>query len=182
MRIIGLDPSKRSTGLAGWDGESSHPVILSKQLGCKLTLPGEAFARLHGVMDDLNMVIGGADVIYCEEPLLPSAIQRHTTFDTVLMAYGLFGHAQSFAVAKGIRFHAVHQMTWRKHFLGSMKRGTKKQQFKDLALERARQLGFRPRNDDEADAIGVMDWGCEVERVIPPWRANEVLRPPLGVS
>lgn len=180
--ILGLDLSKRSAGLAGWDGKSSQPVVLSKELGSNLTSHGLVFARLHGVMNDLWKVCGGFDVIYCEEPLQPQALGGHTTFDTLFLAYGLAAHAASFAEAKGVRFHATNQSVWRRHFIGAMKRGTKRATLKDYAMERARQLGMKPRNDDEADAIGVMDYGCDREQVLPPWRANEVLRPPLGVS
>ena len=180
MRLMSLDLSKRSAGLTGWDGKSVQPVVLSKSLGSTMTNHGMVFARLHGVMNDLNMVIGGVDAIYCEEPLQPQAIQGHTTFDTILLAYGLFAHAASFAEAKGIRFHSVNQTVWRRYFLGPMKRGTKCQTLKQLAIERARQLGINPANDDEADGFGILDYACEREGIIPPWRANEVLRPPLG--
>lgn len=180
MRLLCLDLSKRSAGLAGWDGIAARPVVLSKELGSTMTSPGMVFARLHGVMNDLWKVIGGADAIYCEEPLQPQALQGHTTFDTIYLAYGLCAHAASFAEAKGVRFHTVNQTVWRRHFIGRMKRGTKRATLKDFSMERARQLGFSPRNDDEADAIGVLDYACERERIMPPWRVNEVLRPPLG--
>ncbi|SNT19957.1 hypothetical protein SAMN06295955_11585 [Sphingopyxis indica] len=178
---MALDLSKRSAGLTGWDGTSTRPVVLSKELGSTITNHGLVFARLHGVMNDLWQVIGGADAIYCEEPLQPQALGGHTTFDTLYLAYGLCAHAASFAEAKGVRFHAVNQTAWRRHFIGAMKRGTRRQTLKDYSMERARQLGFSPRNDDEADAIGVLDYACDREGIMPPWRANEVLRPPLGV-
>ena len=181
MKLISLDLSKRSAGLTGWDGKS-QPVVLTKELGSHLTGPGMVFARLHGVINDLNMVIGGADAIYCEEPLQPQALAGHTTFETIYLAYGLHAHAASYAEAKGIRFHPVNQSVWRRHFLGAMKRGTKRVTLKQYAIERARQLGFTPRNDDEADAIGILDYACDREGIVPDWRANEVLRPPLGMN
>lgn len=182
MKLICLDLSKRSAGLAGWDGKTSQPVVLSKQLGSNMTSAGMACARLHGVMNDLNMVIGGADAVYCEEPLQPQAIQGHTTAETVTLAYGLFAHAWSYCEAKGIRFHPTNQTVWRRYFLGPMKRGTKRHTLKALAVERARQLGISPANDDEAESFGILDYACEREGIVPPWRAAEVLRPPLGVS
>ena len=181
MRLMSLDLSKRSAGLTGWDGKS-QPVVLSKELGSNMTNPGMVFARLHGVMNDLTKVMGGVDAIYCEEPLQPQALQGHTTFETIYLAYGLCAHAASFAEAKGVRFHTVNQSVWRRHFLGAMKRGTKRATLKDYAKERARQLGFSPRNHDEADAIGILDYACDREGIRPPWSAHEVLRPPLGAS
>lgn len=180
MKLLGLDLSKRSAGLAGWDGKSSHPVVLSKELGSNVTNHGRVFARLHGTMNELWIVCGGFDAIYCEEPLQPQALGGHTTFDTLYLAYGLCAHAASFAEAKGVRFHPVNQTVWRRHFIGPMKRGTKRATLKEYSMQRARQLGMTPRNDDEADAIGVLDYACDREGLTPPWSAGEVLRPPLG--
>ncbi|MGV1682941.1 hypothetical protein [Sphingopyxis sp. NJF-3] len=181
MRIIGCDLSKSMSGLAGWDGKTSQPVVVSKPLGSKFTDLGTAFGRLHEQLSDLNCIIGGAHVIYCEEPLQPQAVTKQTTFETLLITYGLFAHAQSFAAAKGIRFIAVHQATWRRHFLGAMKRGKKSLELKEYAKERCGQIGISVKNGDEAEAVGVLDYACDREGIRPPWSANEVLRPPLGV-
>lgn len=182
MKLMTLDLSKRSAGMTGWDGKSAHPVILSKQLGSQFTSVGMACGRLHGAMNDLNMVIGGVDAIYCEMPLQPQALAGHTTFDTVLLAYGLYAHAESYAEAKGIRFHGVNHSVWIRYYLGALKRGTKRATLKQLAIERARQLGISVANDDEADGFGILDYACEREGIVPPWRATEILRPPLGTA
>src|SRR3546814_3337437 len=50
----------------------------------------------------------------------------------------------------------VSPSTWRVNFIGSQKRGTKRATLKDLTKERCRQLGMKPQNDDEADAIGIL--------------------------
>lgn len=180
MRIIGCDLSKSMTGLAGWDGSASQPLVVSDSLGSSMTSLGMACARLHGMLNDLNMMIGGAHVIYCEEPLQPQARAEQTTFQTLLITYGLYAHAHSFAEAKGIRFLPVNQSSWRRHFLGAMKRGTKSKTLKEYAKDRCAQLGIRVKNGDEAEAMGVLDYACDREGIRPPWTANEVLRPPLG--
>src|SRR3546814_14377532 len=74
----------------------------------------------------------------------------------------------------------VSPSTWRVNFIGSQKRGTKRATLKDLTKERCRQLGMKPQNDDEADAIGILTHTAESLGLSPPWTANEVLRPPLG--
>ena len=182
-RILACDLSKASTGLAGWDGIASRPVVISKKLGePSLTTPGRVFARLHHMMSDMWITMGGFDVIYVEKPLDVSVMAKAQNFEAPYLLYGLAAHAASFAEAKGARLHLAHLNSWRAAFIGKQKRGTKRQTLKDLTIERCRQLGFTPRNDDEADAIGLLDWACDVERISPPWRADEVLRPPLGMS
>lgn len=179
MKIIALDLSKANSGMVGWDGQSPQPIILSHVLGSELTKHGMVFARLHGHLNDLAQILGGVDVIYVEEPLMPQAIQRHTTFQTIYLSYGLAAHADSYAAAKSCRIQFVNQTNWRAHFIGKMKRGTKTKEFKEYAMDRCRQLGLKARNFDEADALGVLDYACDLERIMPPWRAGEVLRPPL---
>jgi len=74
----------------------------------------------------------------------------------------------------------INLSSWRKHFVGSMPRGTKRKEWKDYAIERCQQYGWRPRNDDEADALGLLDYALDLQGIVPPWRAGEVLRAPLG--
>src|SRR3546814_15740462 len=74
----------------------------------------------------------------------------------------------------------VSPSTWRVNFIGSQKRGTKRATLKDLTKERCRQLGMKPQNDDEADAIGILTHAADSLGLSPPGTANEVLRPPLG--
>lgn len=179
MKIAAFDLSKTSAGWAAWGSDLERPIHGSKALGHgNLTPPGLVFARVHGLMNDVHMMTGFT-VAYIEEPLQPAAVQAHTTFDTLLLLYGLYAHALSFCEAKGIRAQSPNQTTWRRHFIGKMKRGTKTPDLKAYTMERCRQLGMAPKNNDEGDALGILDWGCEVERITPPWRANEVLRPML---
>lgn len=183
MKIIGCDLSKSSTGLAGWDGKTSRPVVISKPLGDgALTTEGVACARLHMLLNDMVAVLGGVDAIYCEKPNAPTVHNGHTNFETLLILYGLYCHASSFAAAKGIssRFYGVRKNVWGVHFMGGVNWGKKRKDTKSLSLERARQLGFHPKNDDESDAVGVLGYGCERQGIIPPWIEHEVLRPPLG--
>lgn len=102
-------------------------------------------------------------------------------------AIGLAMHAESWAEAAGCRIiRDVHQATWRKEFLGSMPRPPKgknvSSQLKDLAVERCKQLGFTVERHDQAEAIGILTYAFMALDVRPPWLADEVLRPPLGVA
>lgn len=106
-----------------------------------------------------------------------------TNKESILLAAGIAAHIESFGEAMGFRIvRAVHQATWRRHFLGKMPRATRSAQLKEMAMARARQLGFRALKHDQAEAIGIMDYACAALDLTPPWAAAEVLRPPLGVS
>lgn len=179
--VLGLDLSKSSAGWALWDGESDKARLGHRALGSGvLTDHGTTFARVHGLMSDLHK-ISPFEAVFIEKPLDPQLMAKMQDFYTPFLLYGLTAHALSFCSAKSIRKVAlVHQATWRKHYLGRMKIGTKKADLKALARERCSQLGHESQNADEADAHGVLDYGLETLGITPPWRANEVLRPPLG--
>lgn len=182
MNILALDLSKRSTGWALWPEGSVAPRYGHFVLGSEYTSDGKTYCKLHQVLSDLRQVCR-FEHIYFEEPLRPEQLQGHTNIDTLRVLTGLAAHTLSFGAAMGCRtVMAVNIASWRKDFIGPQKRGTKRATLKDLTMERCHQLGFKPARDDEADALGVLDYACTLRGIIPPWREHEVLRPMLGRS
>lgn len=197
MNFLALDLSKTRTGWAFWDGKSPKAQFGSWTLGSEYTSDGGVFAKLHRNMADLHKVMP-FEALYFEQKINPARLAGHTNIDTINLLSGLEAHAKSFAHAYGLRIcKPVAIDHWRPFFLGRMPvadakaaarrarkagdhRASARQDLKDLTMERARQLGFAPRWDDEADAIGVLDYSCDLNGIVPPWRADEVLRPALG--
>jgi len=180
MRILALDLSKRSAGWACWGPDDGMAASGAWVLGSEFTSKGRAFAKLHEEMSALH-ALGPIDHIFYERPLNLGPENGHTSADTINVLIGLAMHAESWGEAMGCRLiRDVHQATWRSFFLGRMPRATKSADLKMYAMSRARQLGFKPLKHDQAEAIGILDFACEQLGITPPWRANEVLRPPLG--
>jgi len=179
---LALDLSKSSTGWAMWDGESDTARYGSVKLGSEYTDHGNVCARVHVEMSHLYKLLQ-FEAVFIERPLDPVMMAKINNFDTPFLLYGLATHAFSFCAAKRIKtFHMVHQATWRKHYIGSMKIGTRKADLKALAVQRSRELGFKPRNDDEADALGILDYAIALDGVVPPWRQEHVLTQQLVAS
>lgn len=179
MRILALDPSKRATGWACYEpGWETARFGTWDRLGSEFTSRGDLFYALYKALYDHRLIVG-IDKIFAEEPvnLIPGGVA--TTAENVWIAVGMAATIELFAASFGVRLQWVHQAKWRRHFLGRMGR-QKSKDLKDYALERARQLGFRPRRHDEADALGVLDYAMDFERLDAPWRTDEVLRQPLG--
>jgi hypothetical protein len=180
VTILALDLSKRSTGWACWMEGDENPHYGTWVLGSEFTSDGQTYAKLHACLLDLR-ALSRFEHIYYEEPLRPETLQGHTNIDTLRVLAGLAAHAESFGYAVGCRsVSAVHMASWRRHFIGSMPRGTKTKLLKEYARERCRTYGWSTANDDEADALGLLDYGCELKGIRPPWRADEVLRPVIG--
>lgn len=182
MNLLALDLSKRSTGWAAWPAGSDAPIYGHWVLGSQFTSDGRVFACLHRNLAELRQVVP-FDFMAIEDPLHPAQLTGHTNIDTLRLLTGLAAHAESFADAVGLRgFRRINVASWRRDFIGSQKRGTKRATLKALTIERCRQLGFAPMRDDEADALGLLDYLCSLRDVVPPWRAGEVLRPMLGAA
>jgi hypothetical protein len=173
--ILALDISKRSTGFALWE-EGSHSARYGTWiLGSELTPNGATYCKLHQQMHDLYR-LSKFEHLFFEEPLHPAKLQGHTNIDSIRVLSGLAAHAESFGEAMGMRtINAVNLSSWRSKFIGPQKRGTKRVTLKELSIERCRQLGWKPKNDDEADALGILDYACTFRGIVPPWRAHEQL-------
>jgi hypothetical protein len=178
VTIIALDLSKRSTGYAIWQPETERPFYGSVQLGSEFTSDGRCCLKLHRVLADLHKV-HKFDRLYFEKPL--TQIERGGNSNAGNdIQLKLVGHAESFGEAFRLRtIMGVNISSWRKFFVGRMPRGTKSKDWKAYADERCRQYGWSPRTTDEADALGLLDYCCELQGIIPPWRRHEVLRPAL---
>lgn len=182
MGVLALDLSKRSTGYAHFREGGNTAHYGSWPLGTEYTSDGQVFAKLHQNLSELRQVMP-FDSIYHEEAINPGQLQGHTNIHSLKLASGLAAHVESFGYAMRCRVHAVNIASWRKDFIGPQKRGTKRVTLKSLTIERCNQLGFKPRTDDEADAIGLLTYALDCyEGIRAPWTANEVLRPPLGMA
>lgn len=179
MSFLSLDQSKKRTAWAFWREGLERPAFGHFRLGDEYTPFGKVFAQLHMEMSELYRTLDFTSVRY-EQPADPSHFDRATSFEVPFLLIGIAAHINSFCAAKGIRrCEWVHQATWRRHFIGPMKRGLKKWQLKDFVQERCKDLGLEPRNDDEADALGILDYDLHIAGIVPPWRLEHVLVPQL---
>lgn len=86
---------------------------------------------------------------------------------------GFMGVAELAAEILEIEPHSIHNASWRRFWLGSQPRGTKRERWKELAVQKASRLGWDPKGDDEADAIGQLHWllTCKLG-IKPQWQAQ----------
>jgi hypothetical protein len=169
--FLSLDLSVKSTGFALWSEGQALPVAGTWALAPGIAWAGRAYVRLHRNLMDLQAV-SPIDEINFEEALTAVHLRGFSNAETLAAAAGLAAHVQSFAEAFGIRYRAVHQATWRRHFLGKMPRGTKTASLKHLAMTRCRELGFDVQKHDAAGACGLLDYQVSMAGIIAPWRVD----------
>lgn len=167
MRVLALDQSKSCTGWALWAPGLRRPASGHFSLGSEYTSRSRVFCRLHELLTDLQRAAGHIDALFYEQPLIMS---QGSSADTMTLLFGIASHIESWGEANRCRIiRATHAATWRRHFIGKMAKA-KTAELKDRAMERCRQLGFRPQKHDEAEAIGILDYACDDLQLTPPWR------------
>lgn len=188
MNILALDLSKTCTGWAIWQEGWEKPRYGHWVLGSEETLNGQVYEKLAEYLQEQHSVMN-FQYVYAEKKINPDYLRGHTNIDTLTILCGIAEHLKYFcrvyrstgSFPGGIRrLHEINVSSWRSDFIGKQKRGTKKATLKALTMERCRQLGFRPRKEDEADALGLLTYAILSNGITPPWLADEVLRPPLG--
>ena len=174
MSHLALDLSKRSTGWALFSEGDALPLYGSWVLGSEYSTRGQPFINLHVKMNELHGLSPFETVTY-EKPLNLGMKSAATTEDTLNTLIGLAMHVESFCAAKRVRqVNGVNQVTWRRHFLGSMPRGKKTADLKQMALERCRVLGLAPQSHDAAEACGLLDYQLHNLGITTPWQQRAV--------
>jgi hypothetical protein len=67
---------------------------------------------------------------------------------------GFIGVAELAAEILAIESHSIHNMSWRRPWVGAQPRGTQRDKWKALSVAKAMRCGWAPQGDDDADALG----------------------------
>lgn len=190
MKALALDQSKANTGWCAWQPGWELPRYGSVTLGSSFSHDGMVFTKLRTEIINLYSAMTAFEYLFYEE-VISHRTGLNNKDSVTLTLTGLR------AVIEGVGYElrcrsvkSVSSNSWRTDFCGSgetqlIKRAAKAAQksardpLKAAAMERCRQLGMKPQNDDEGDAIGILTYGLLCNGVTPPWIANEVLRPAL---
>jgi hypothetical protein len=169
VSYVALDLSVRSTGWAMWSAGQPLPTYGTWELAGDLDHLARAYVRLHRNLFELHRLDAIESLVF-EEAIPGHMLRGQTSAITLQAAAGLAAHAMSFCEALGIRWRPVSIAAWRRHYIGSVPRGTKTPDFKHLSMTRCRELGFNPAKHDAAEACGLLDYQLSTEGVLPPWR------------
>jgi hypothetical protein len=173
--FLALDLSIRSTGFAWWKEGLAQPVCGTWELAPHIKYAARAFVRLHRRLLDLHDNNQIDDIVF-EEAVPAHKLHGNSNAVTIAAAAGLAAHVMSFGEAIGANWRPVSIGAWRRHFIGSMPRGTKTPEWKHLAMTRCREFGIEVLRHDAAEAFGMLDYQLSIEGIIPPWRQANILQ------
>lgn len=125
---------------------------------------GAAFKLLFEHIAWADRICGGLDHLGYEAPLIATGGNKdddkgfisnpHTTKRLV----GLTAVMELCATMLGIPVHSINNASWRKFWLPGTPRGTERKVWKAKAIDKATRLGWLPKGDDDADALGQLHY------------------------
>lgn len=122
---------------------------------------GRPHDTLGAFADDFERWLGTVierlrpSVIYYEAPIMAAGV---TTPETAIKLQGLAYHVNLLAYRARVRCRPAHMQTVRVHFCG--KGRAERKTIKGLIEDACRRRGWKPGDDNEADALALWDWAC----------------------
>ena len=107
---------------------------------------GMRFLRFKQWLTEIKQMAGGLDVVFFEE------VRRHAGVDAAHAYGGFLAHVTAWCEHHEIPYEAVPVGTIKRHATG------KGNANKDAVIAAVRKLGFDPADDNEADALAILDW------------------------
>jgi hypothetical protein len=143
--VLALDLGQKT----GWAVRNSDGVIASGTVEFKpgrFEGGGMVFLRFRAWLQEVDETAGGIGAVYFEEVRFHRGV-------TAAHAYGGYlAHLTAWAEMFKIPYRGVPVATIKRHVTG------KGNADKDAVIAAVRALGFDPADDNEADALALLDW------------------------
>lgn len=107
---------------------------------------GMRFLRFKQWLTEIKQIAGGLDAVFIEE------VRRHAGVDAAHAYGGFLAHVTAWCEHHAIPYEAVPVGTIKRHATG------KGNANKEAMILAARKRGFNPADDNEADALAILDW------------------------
>ena len=136
----------------GWALRSADRTVVSGTVSFRPSRydgGGMRYVRFRGWLDQLDQDAGQLTEIYFEE------VRRHVGTDAAHLYGGFLATLTAWAEQRGIAYQGVPVGTIKRHVTG------KGNADKDAVIAAVRAKGFKPADDNEADAIALLLWAIE---------------------
>lgn len=112
---------------------------------------GMRYLRFTNWLTEIDRLSGPIEAIYFEE------VRRHVGTDAAHVFGGLLAVLTSWGELRGVPYQGVPVGTIKRHASG------KGNANKQAMIDAARERGFSPADDNEADAIAILLWAIETQ-------------------
>jgi hypothetical protein len=170
MDVLTLDLSKSGTGWARYCEGDAAPKFGTWVLGNAYTDRAGAMVALYLKLQEA-CVFGDPDLVCYESPLRGD---QQSSEDNNRLLNALAALVEFFCRCKRITCREVNNRTWKAEQLTNKR--LKTGEIKQLSIAMAKRFGLKPQNDNEADALHILDFTLKFEKITPPWRELELMR------
>lgn len=176
-RILGLDPSKSSTGWAFYAEGANRPYIgIWDKLGSEETERRQLYYKFYQTLVEHHSVYK-FNAVFAEAPINHNKWFKDTRPENIWISIGMGTILELFCHTMNIPLKWAEPGKWRSAFGVRLRKDDDLGDLKKQAIARCKSFGINPRKSDDAEAFGIMHYGCAHLRVHMPWD-NERL--PLG--
>ena len=110
---------------------------------------GMRYLRFTNWLTELDQLSGPIAAIWYEE------VRRHVGTDAAHVFGGFLATLTAWCELRGVPYQGVPVGTWKRRVCGKGNAG------KQDVIQSMRGRGFRPADDNEADALGILHWAIE---------------------
>jgi len=143
--VLALDLGTRSGwAFRGRDGQIASGTVEFKN--DRWQGGGMRLLRFKRWLTELKQAAGALDAVFIEE------VRRHAGVDAAHAYGGFLAHITAWCEHHAIPHEAVPVGTIKRHVTG------KGNASKEAVIAAVRELGFDPVDDNEADALAILDW------------------------
>ena len=146
--ILALDLGQKT----GWAVRNADGAIASGTVEFKpgrFEGGGMVFLRFRAWLQEVDESAGGVGAVYFEE------VRSHRGVAAAHAYGGFLAHLTAWAEANKIPYRGIPVATIKRHVTG------KGNADKDAVIAAVRTLGFHPADDNEADALALLDWALK---------------------
>jgi len=170
MNYLFLDVAT-NCGWAAWGSGMAAPIYGTWKLPGDPGEVGRKCIELHRHMAELHQMLPFQRINF--EAAVPSpGMGGRTNMNTTSLLLGLVSHVESFAYVISARCRMVPQGSWRAHFIGQGRRLKSQtyKEFKALSTKACHDIGWRPADNNAADALGGLSYTIHLAGEDVPWR------------
>lgn len=170
--ILALDLATQT----GW--AAGAPNTLPRYGSFRIEAGGKQSAATFARTIDRLIREHHVELVFFEQPVMGSGDKKFANFKSKRLLFGLTHTTEAVAQMAGCRVFEVPIATWRKHFLGNAR--YEREDAKRAAMTRARQLGYRPETEDEAEALGIWDYAASLKSRSHGWDTSPLMTATRG--
>lgn len=116
------------------------------------------------------MIEKKVDYLCFEAPILNRKGLKITSIEVAKKLLSIATLIEKLCWELDVRCSHVESGQWRKHFIGSG--GYPTEQAKDMAMKKCRACGFSPKNHDEAESFGILDFIATLLNLPKDWKTE----------